>query len=102
MRTTLPPRSADAIQILVRNEVAVIGDSIHATPILGGDGANSAILDAENLAKGIAWARSGGNNKQKQFSSLEFYDDYLGRWTQEVADSEKSIAEMHQKMRPVL
>ncbi|GAB7347715.1 hypothetical protein MBLNU459_g5272t1 [Dothideomycetes sp. NU459] len=52
MRTT--EISLPRLQELGRNGVLFIGDSVHAQPILGGEGANAAMTDAAELADHIA------------------------------------------------
>lgn len=52
MRTLMPDPSE--AQRLAKHDVVLIGDAAHATPILGGEGANMAIRDGIDLAQHIA------------------------------------------------
>ncbi|PMD25117.1 FAD/NAD(P)-binding domain-containing protein [Hyaloscypha hepaticicola] len=60
------------LKILAEKGVIAIGDAVHATPILGGEGANSAIADAVELAK---WILS-----QVVDDISGFYDNIYGVW----------------------
>ncbi|SMY28117.1 unnamed protein product [Zymoseptoria tritici ST99CH_1A5] len=67
--------------------VVLLGDAVHAEPILGGEGANVAIEDGMRLAALIADDRE---------TSLEKIYDARGRiWDKSVGESEARIAEMH-------
>ncbi|SMQ54467.1 unnamed protein product [Zymoseptoria tritici ST99CH_3D7] len=67
--------------------VVLLGDAVHAEPILGGEGANVAIEDGMRLAALIAEDRE---------TSLEKIYDARGRiWDKSVGESEARIAEMH-------
>ena len=87
MRTVLVPE--DDLRRLLRYGVVMIGDSAHATPILGGEGANFAISDALELAGAIEEGRADPATMEK------FYRERWPRWSSEVEDSEKRLAEMH-------
>lgn len=85
MRTTLG--RFGQIKYLADRGVLLIGDAIHATPILGGEGANMAMKDGVDLAEHIV--RHGTK------SLLDFSDEKYEAWQEAVEESEKRIAEMH-------
>jgi 2-polyprenyl-6-methoxyphenol hydroxylase-like FAD-dependent oxidoreductase len=96
MRTTLPSR-AD-LSSLASHGIVLIGDSAHATPILGGNGANAAIQDAVELAEtiSISGKLNASDNDPDWRGVIEaFYDRSYQRWKDEVEESERAIAEMH-------
>jgi len=65
--------------------IALIGDALHGTPILGSEGANLAIRDSVELADCIA-----------QSSSLTtYFNDRGHRWSAAVEDSETRLAGIH-------
>ena len=86
MRTVLVPRQ-DLLRLL-RYGIVIIGDSAHAVPILGGEGANLAILDAIKLAEKL---KDGQDNASVQ----NFYDEHWQVWCDAVEESKQSLAEMH-------
>lgn len=65
----------------------LIGDAAHATPILGGDGANTAINDAFDLAEHIACH---GPTKLDDFVTSK-----IASWRQSVTESERRIESKH-------
>ena len=86
--------SKQDIQGIVDRGVLLVGDAIHAMPILGGEGGNTAMKDGVDLAEHIAnhglqgvWAFSAGR-----------YDV----WNQGVEQSEQRLAEMHAPPKAVL
>ncbi|KAL8793815.1 MAG: hypothetical protein Q9195_003645 [Heterodermia aff. obscurata] len=85
MRTTLGTR--EQIKSLTDRGVLLIGDAIHATPILGGEGANMALKDGVDLAEHIV--RHGTK------SLLDFSNEKYQTWQKGVEESEKRITEMH-------
>lgn len=87
MRTVLV--TEDDLTRLLMYGVIMIGDSVHATPILSGSGANFAISDAMELAGVIEESRADQDAMQR------FYRERWPRWSSEVEHSEKRIAEMH-------
>lgn len=87
----LMPDSGEA-QRLARHNVVLIGDAVHATPILGGEGANMAIRDGIDLAEYIA---TRGVDAFESFSKSKFE-----AWKNSVDDSQKTIANMHMCSRP--
>lgn len=85
MRVILVPLGD--LKTLAEKGVIAIGDAVHATPILGGEGANSAIADAVELAKWIL------NQVVDDISG--FYDNIYGVWGGEVKESEERLKLMH-------
>jgi 2-polyprenyl-6-methoxyphenol hydroxylase-like FAD-dependent oxidoreductase len=72
---------------LAKQGIAMIGDATHATPILGGDGANVAVRDAILLAERI---------ESSGFEDLAgFYEDRREAWTMSVEESEQRLVDMH-------
>lgn len=69
------------------NGIYFMGDAIHAEPIVGGNGANAAILDALSLGEKIA-----GNEES---NIADWYSERYEVWTKGVAQSQESIANMH-------
>ena len=92
MRDILVP--SDDLKSFAERGIVLIGDAAHATPILGGGGANSALADAVELAE---WIASRG---------LEdvggFYEKRYGEWELEVKESEERLVEMHSVSRSSL
>ena len=89
MRTTLG--TPEQIKNLAESGVLLIGDAIHATPILGGEGANMAMKDGVDLAEHIM--RYGTK------SLLDFSDERYQAWQTGVEESERRIAEIHDSTR---
>lgn len=71
-----------------RQGVIMIGDAVHATPILGGNGANAAITDGIELAEFVA--EHGTSDLDK------FYEGRLQRWQEDIKESERRLAKMHE------
>jgi 2-polyprenyl-6-methoxyphenol hydroxylase-like FAD-dependent oxidoreductase len=71
----------------------MIGDSVHAQPILGGEGANTAIRDGMELGEWIA--NSGDKASFDGKMILEWYEERYEAWEAGVRKSEETIAEMH-------
>jgi tyrosinase len=86
MRTTSTPMS-DLRDLLMESGVCLIGDATHAEPIVGGNGANAAIMDAMKLADAIS---SGGKD-----GVLRWYDERHSKWVQGAEESQKHLARMH-------
>ncbi|MCJ1426059.1 hypothetical protein MMC29_003961 [Sticta canariensis] len=72
---------------LVKHDVVLIGDAVHATPILGGEGANMAIRDGIDLARHIAMH---GIDALEAFSNSKFEV-----WKKSVDNSKQMIEKMH-------
>ena len=85
MRSTLG--TEEEIKGLTGRGVLLVGDAVHAMPILGGEGGNNAMKDGVDLAEHIA---THGPKGIKTFSSAR-YDS----WRKGVEDSEQRLAEMH-------
>jgi tyrosinase len=87
--------------LLSNNGVVMVGDSAHALPILGGDGANHAMKDACELAELIAASSIRADPALSSHWALDraaiaqFYDECAHRWENAVMDSERKIASMH-------
>ena len=84
MRTSLLDRHT--LLELAKQGVAMIGDAAHATPILGGDGANLAIQDASLLAESIVGGLDG---------LARFYEGRSEAWRAAVKESEQCLMDMH-------
>ncbi|KAL3427733.1 hypothetical protein PVAG01_01242 [Phlyctema vagabunda] len=82
------------LQELGKKGVFLIGDSVHAEPIIGGQGANVAISDGVGLAERISKNGPGGVH--------EWYATQYSSWDQGVKDSERAIAEIHADHGPML
>ena len=85
MRSTMG--TEQDIKDLTDRGVLLMGDAVHAMPILGGEGGNHAMKDGVDLAEHIA---THGPQGIKTFSSPR-YDD----WKNGVEESERRLAEMH-------
>jgi 2-polyprenyl-6-methoxyphenol hydroxylase-like FAD-dependent oxidoreductase len=72
---------------LAKKGVVCIGDAAHATPIVGGNGANEGIEDAVSLAEWIA--NEGGANMEG------WVEQRCSMWAQGVQAAEERIGEMH-------
>lgn len=93
MRTLLVPQQE--LLRLVEHGVIMIGDAAHAVPILGGDGANLAILDAIKLAETFTDEAGADNSKV-----AAFYEDNWQDWSEAVSKSKKTLTNMHQAADP--
>ncbi|KAK4569756.1 hypothetical protein LTR86_002725 [Recurvomyces mirabilis] len=86
---SLPPPSAEAEMTRAAQEkgVVLLGDSVHAMPILGSYGANAAIEDALALGDRIA---------EKGVEDIGgFYQGRVEGWRQLVEEGEARLAGMH-------
>lgn len=88
MRTVLVPKQE--LLRLLQHGVMMIGDAVHAVPILGGHGANLAILDAINLAETFE-----DTTEATEANVATFYQDSWPGWSQAVLQSKKTLADMH-------
>jgi len=85
MRTTLG--SLEDTQELKDQGVLLIGDAVHAMPILGGEGGNTAMKDGVELAEHFT---ANGMNGIKTFSNARY-----AAWKKAVEESEQRISDMH-------
>ncbi|MCJ1242082.1 hypothetical protein MMC14_010089 [Varicellaria rhodocarpa] len=92
MRDVMP--DASEAQRLADHGVILIGDAVHAAPILGGEGANFAIKDGIALADHIA--------KEGVRGIGSFSPSRYEMWKQAIMDSEERIAKMHGPTKPNL
>jgi len=83
------PVLVDVLKGLGQKSVMLLGDAVHAQPILGGAGANAAILDGIELAEMLS--EEGTTAKAIE----AFYDKVYPRWTEGIESSEKEIRRMH-------
>ncbi|KAF2725063.1 FAD/NAD(P)-binding domain-containing protein [Polychaeton citri CBS 116435] len=86
MRSMLVPR--EDLEAAASRGLLLTGDSAHSTPILGGDGANQAFIDAVELANVIT--------HHLERDSSAFYDIAYERWQDSVKGSEEIIAKVHE------
>ena len=92
MRSSLA--TEQEIRDLADRGVLLVGDAVHAMPILGGEGGNSAIKDGVDLAEHLA---TFGPQGIKTFSSARY-----GVWKKGVEESEQRLVEMHSPARASL
>jgi len=71
---------------LASRGVVLVGNAAHAEPILGGRGANAALLDAVELAEVIV----------QGYGVAAFYEAAAGRWRRGVLGAERGIARLHE------
>lgn len=79
---------------LAKKGVFFMGDSVHAEPILGGEGANNAITDGIELAKCISACGPSG--------ILSWYEARYRVWERGIRNSEKAIIAMHNSQKAAL
>ncbi|KPI40071.1 uncharacterized protein AB675_11300 [Cyphellophora attinorum] len=96
MRTLIVSKQ-DLLKLLRQYSVAMIGDSVHTTPILGGSGANMAVNDAIELADVIAKHWKSGNITT---GVSEFYETKWDEWNNAVQESKWELAALHQPVQP--
>ena len=87
MRTIMVPKQ-DLLKLL-QHGIVMIGDAAHAVPILGGHGANMAILDAIKLADTLV-EQDGDIRRLKDFCESEW-----SGWSDAVEKSKRELAEVH-------
>ena len=85
MRSTLG--TEQEIKDLTDRGVLLVGDAVHAMPLLGGEGGNNAMKDGVDLAEHIA---AHGPQGIKTFSNARH-----DRWRKGVEESEQRLVEMH-------
>ena len=93
MRSTSKATEED-IRDVTDQGILLLGDTVHAMPILGGEGANMAIKDGVDLAEHLA---------EHGLSRInDFYDQRNQIWRQAVEVSEKRLSDMHSPVKPLL
>ncbi|KAH7075264.1 hypothetical protein FB567DRAFT_452739 [Paraphoma chrysanthemicola] len=85
MRVILVPK--DALRDIASGGIVLIGDAVHAEPIVGGNGANAAILDAVSLAEHIAKTQGSGLSS--------WYDSRYGEWEHDNMGAKANIETLH-------
>ncbi|KAL9137677.1 MAG: hypothetical protein Q9175_001131 [Cornicularia normoerica] len=85
MRSTLG--TEQEIKDLTDRGVLLVGDAIHAMPLLGGEGGNNAMKDGVDLAEHIAAHGPQGIRT--------FYSARYDRWKKGAEESEQRLANMH-------
>ena len=85
MRSTLGTSSE--ARKLAKENVLVIGDSFHAIPIIGGEGANTAMEDAIELATHLE------HHGTENFDA--FFNQRYDVWKKIVRGSEDRLARIH-------
>lgn len=91
MRAAPRPLACDADwceEAAARGGVVLLGDAVHAEPILGGEGANVAIEDGMRLADVLV----GGEEPR---NLMGFYDARRDVWERSVRESERRLAGLH-------
>lgn len=89
---TVEPISLSDLEELAKKRVFLIGDAVHAQPILGGHGANAAISDALDLSSHI----------ENDDRLMGWYSSKHAVWGEGVDTSKKSISDMHAERKSVL
>ncbi|KAI9810255.1 MAG: hypothetical protein M1827_006389 [Pycnora praestabilis] len=97
--------AADLVWLAVGCGVAMIGDAAHAMPILGGNGANAAIMDAIDLAEHLE--KCGPDHmatfyKKKRSWKAGSPQSTHQQWDREVTESEEALAIMHYGGKSIL
>lgn len=80
------------IATLSQSGVMLVGNAAHIEPIVGGWGANAALLDAVAVAEHVK--THGMGNVE------EYYKRNQQRWQDSIAQSEKRLEEMHGLAEP--
>lgn len=93
MRSTSKAMEED-IKDVTDQGILLLGDAVHAMPILGGEGANMAIKDGVDLAEHLTEHGLSGIN--------DFYDQRNQICRQAVEVSEKRLSDMHSPVKPLL
>ncbi|KAF2234539.1 FAD/NAD(P)-binding domain-containing protein [Viridothelium virens] len=74
--------------------ILMVGDAVHAQPILGGEAANAGIVDGVEVGEWVGESRE---------ELADFYnEERLKRWENGVEGSEKKLDEMHGMWRSTL
>lgn len=93
MRTTHVNRSE--LRECAKQGVLMVGDAVHAQPILGGEGANAAMEDGIDVGEWIA---------ERGIEGLaDFYgEERTEKWRRGVEASERRLEEIHREARSAL
>jgi 2-polyprenyl-6-methoxyphenol hydroxylase-like FAD-dependent oxidoreductase len=75
--------------LALEHNIIMIGDSVHAQPIFGREGARAAVEDSINLAE---WR---DKRWQKGHKPEDFYDGRYEAWQKGVEASERNIVRLH-------
>jgi len=67
--------------------IVLMGDAVHAQPIVGGSGANAAILDAVELAEHIRAAN--------EVDAATYVDARAEAWKRDQRQAEQAIGDLH-------
>lgn len=86
--------SEKEIYSLEKQGIVLIGDAAHATPILGGEGANTAIYDGIAAANAIYWHQR-GNQEERSQEMHHFVQGNLSWWGDRVHWGRVNLEEMH-------
>lgn len=89
LRTSLFDSSA-AQRIATQKGVILVGDAAHAQPVVGGNGANLAIIDAIELANHIKSARD--------IDAAAFYDSRTAIWSRSKESVEAKLQADHSEL----
>jgi 2-polyprenyl-6-methoxyphenol hydroxylase-like FAD-dependent oxidoreductase len=73
---------------LSKDDVILIGDAAHAEPIIGGEGANNAIMEAIEIAEVLAKGTHG-------VGLADFVETQNPKWREDVSESKIRIAQVH-------
>lgn len=92
MRTVLVKQQD--LHAFAKKGIFFMGDSVHAEPILGGEGANNAIVDGIELAKCISASGPSG--------ILSWYESRYPVWERGIRQSENDIIAMHNSQKAAL
>ncbi|CAN8100801.1 unnamed protein product [Discula destructiva] len=82
-----PLESLEHLREAARGGVVLVGDAVHAEPILEGRGANMAIEDGLRLAEILA--------ADGVVDLMRFYELRVKEWQESVQESERRLAELH-------
>lgn len=91
MRSTPLPLRQGHFERAAKGGVVLLGDALHAEPILGGQGANRAIEDGMTLADLLLAALLA----QDDINLWEFYNLRSEAWAESVRESELRLEQLH-------
>ena len=92
MRSAIPQHSDTAG--LAEKGVLMVGDAVHAMPIIGGEGGNLAIRDGMELAD---WIVANKTSRMEEFMSTRYQ-----QWKDNVEKGVQTLQNMHKDERPSL